>query len=852
MGTVAAMPRLPGRTDAAARRSRHILIVGKVDGWDDLRLRNAALALEDEHTKVTVVVPFSQSAPPLATVGGVQVRGCKVSLPSTARRRGEDPAPGVAPPAVRRLEERDRVVRRARRTIALSRFLGRRAAGSIDAVWRACEGSSGSRGRSSSEPVLRLQERDRAVREARQRLDIAQGIRSFAPLRAQSGSLAVWRTRRTINRSLRPVLRRLSPDAIYVFEVRAIDAVTHVVRRRKRRWRPCVLALDLQRWPSTQISRRVVARALGEAQLVTVEAAWVGDGVRASGAGRVKVVSSAAPPLGPSPRTVRGAIGATDTERVVAVLCVPGREDEAIGLADFVGRSTDYRSVMLRAPSCGEAKVRGAVVSSLTRPHPDLLAAFLRGLDGVIHVGADDAAESSQADLVSALQAEVPLVCVDAARTLHDLGLGGRGVAHAAHPDGRLVTRSLDLLAAAGRPSTHALADHADGPMGWDVQIDAIRAAWSLPVARRADRSRPRLGIGPRNGNGQAWAWAEALRRNSDALDVEVFAAEFDTGALAMRFPADHRIPISSWKSPSWQTWWARYVLRNFSHVMIEQALTCCGWLHGKLYSEELPMLEARGIKVGLVFRGSEIRDPALHASRHRWSPFTNPDDPLTQRLQEFVGLTREPLEGLNGSVFVTTLDLLDHVPRARWLPQVLDLDVWTPGAAALARAVPRVLHAPSQEQMKGSHYVDDVCSRLADEGRIEYIRLRGVPYAEMPALIASADVVIDQLALGSYGVLALQALASERVVIGHVVDAVRDRLHGSLPIVEAAPPDLEHVLRGALDDREALAEPAAAGRQYVRRYHDGSYSAREILNFIGLDQSAVPGALPSTATTSG
>lgn len=845
------MPRLRGRTDPAARRSRHILIVGKVDGWDDLRLRNAAVAFDDEHTQVTVVVPFSREAPPLAAVGGVQVHGCKVSLPSAARRRGENPARQVASPAVRRLADRDRVVRRARRIIALSRFLGRRAARLIDAVWRARGDPPRTHASPSAEPVGRLRERDRVVRESRQRLDKAQRTGSFNRLRGRGGSLTAWRTRRSLNRSLRPVLRRLSPSAIYVFETQAINVVSTLVRRRKRRGRPCTLGLDLQRWPPTQSSRRIADKVLGEAQLVTVEAAWVRDGLRGSGARRVEVVSSAPPPLGPTPRTARGAIGATDRERVVAVLGALGREADAIGLAEFIARTTDYRAVLLRAPLHEGAKLRGGLVHTLTRPHPDLLAAFLRGLDAVVHVGADDATESAQADLLSVLQAEVPLVGVDAARTLHDLSLGGRGVAHAARPDGRQVTRELELLGAARHPATLA-ADPCKGLVDWDVQIDAIRSAWALPPARRADRSRPRLGIGPRNGNGQAWAWAQAARRTSDALDVEVFAAEFDTGALAMRFPADHRIPISSWKSPSWQTWWARYVLRNFSHVMIEQALTSCGWLHGKLYSEELPMLEARGIEVGLVFRGSEIRDPAIHASRNRWSPFSDSDDPLTRRLQEFVALTREPLESLNGSVFVTTLDLLDHVPRARWLPQVLDLDVWTPGAPALARPVPRVLHAPTQEQMKGSSYVDEVCSRLADEGRIEYIRVRGVPYAEMPAFIAGADIVIDQLALGSYGVLALQALASERVVIGHVADAVRERLQGSLPIVEAAPPDLEHVLRGALDDREAFAEPAAAGRQYVRRYHDGSYSAREILNFMGLDQSAVPGVLPSTPTASG
>jgi hypothetical protein len=379
-----------------------------------------------------------------------------------------------------------------------------------------------------------------------------------------------------------------------------------------------------------------------------------------------------------------------------------------------------------------------------------------------------------------------------------------------------------------------------------------VRSAWALPNTKRSQPVRPCLGIGPRNGNGQAWAWAQAVRDWTGDIDVETFAAEFETGVLAMRFPADHQIPIGSWKARSWQAWWARYVLTTFSHLLLEQALTACGSLHGRLYFDELPMLKARDIEVGLVFRGSEIRDPAAHAARHRWSPFRDPDDPLTRRLQEFVSITRGQLEHFDGPVFVTTLDLLDDVPRARWLPQAIDLDVWSPGPPVLERPVPRVLHAPSREGIKGSRFVDEVCSQLANEGLIDYVRVRGVPYADMPALIANADIVIDQLALGAYGVLALQALASERVVIGHVADNVRTRLPEPLPIVEATPHDLHTVLRRVLDDRSWFSRSAARGRAYVRRYHDGSYSARVILDFVGNDRGKVPGPAPSTAVPSG
>src|SRR3954465_15591274 len=101
---------------------------------------------------------------------------------------------------------------------------------------------------------------------------------------------------------------------------------------------------------------------------------------------------------------------------------------------------------------------------------------------------------------------------------------------------------------------------------------------------------------------------------------------------------------------------------------------------------------------------------------------------------------------------------------------------------------------------MKGSPPVAAVCEPLAEAGLIRYERLRGVPYREMPARIRSADVLVDQFAIGSYGVLALQAMASGRTVVGHVSDRVRARVPDvGLPVVEATPEDLHDVLHGLL-----------------------------------------------------
>ena len=69
----------------------------------------------------------------------------------------------------------------------------------------------------------------------------------------------------------------------------------------------------------------------------------------------------------------------------------------------------------------------------------------------------------------------------------------------------------------------------------------------------------------------------------------------------------------------------------------------------------------------------------------------------------------------------------------------------------------------------------------------IEYRQIVGVPHAEMPEFYAGADIVLDQFTLGSYGVAACEAMASGRLVMGHVDEParaeVRDRTGLDLPV---------------------------------------------------------------------
>jgi len=150
----------------------------------------------------------------------------------------------------------------------------------------------------------------------------------------------------------------------------------------------------------------------------------------------------------------------------------------------------------------------------------------------------------------------------------------------------------------------------------------------------------------------------------------------------------------------------------------------------------------------------------------------------------------------------------------------------------------PVVVHAPSQKWLKGTDRIEPILRRLSGEGVIEYRQVVKVPHASMPGLYAAADIVLDQFALGSYGVAACEAMASGRLVMSHVDDfvrsQVRERTRLELPVHEATLESLETELRRAAADPEAFEALRKAGPAFVDAVHDGRHSAAAIAPYLG------------------
>jgi glycosyltransferase involved in cell wall biosynthesis len=101
----------------------------------------------------------------------------------------------------------------------------------------------------------------------------------------------------------------------------------------------------------------------------------------------------------------------------------------------------------------------------------------------------------------------------------------------------------------------------------------------------------------------------------------------------------------------------------------------------------------------------------------------------------------------------------------------------------------------------------------------------------EAKKIYKEADLIIDQLLLGSYGLFSIEAMAMGKPVLTWISDFMKDKYPDDLPIISANPDSIKDKLKNILDNRDMLLEIGKKGRKYVEKYHDKEIVVKNLIN---------------------
>jgi hypothetical protein len=345
----------------------------------------------------------------------------------------------------------------------------------------------------------------------------------------------------------------------------------------------------------------------------------------------------------------------------------------------------------------------------------------------------------------------------------------------------------------------------------------------------------PRLAIGPANYAGQAAQWARAVSEHCQVPAFSFASPPLPWMSQGIGHAVDVVLPAQRLVLPRRRRAEVLQSLTGVTHLAIDGFLSPLEGAGRRSVERELAFWASRDVRVALIAHGSEVRDPDAHLARWDYSFFRETKGLWLTRTRRLSARNRAIAGRVAVPVLVSTPDLLLDLPMAHWLPLVVDVDAWTTSTTPLTTARPVVLHLPSRRHppIKGTRVIDPVLRALDAEGLITYLAPDTVPHAQVPELVGSVDVVVDQIMTGSYGVAAVEAMAAGRLVVGNVSPEVRQLVPDDVPILDAGPDHLEQVLRDIVAQPATYQPTAAAGIAFARRWHDGRAAAQVLADRV-------------------
>jgi Glycosyl transferases group 1 len=216
----------------------------------------------------------------------------------------------------------------------------------------------------------------------------------------------------------------------------------------------------------------------------------------------------------------------------------------------------------------------------------------------------------------------------------------------------------------------------------------------------------------------------------------------------------------------------------------------------------QFPILRATGRKAVFHFVGSDIRG----------------------KTPEQLSYARKADARVVGSY-----DAIRWVPDADVIPPGIDLKRYVPSPGR-AEQRPLVVHAPSRKASKGTEFVEAACAQLP----VDLDVVHGVTHDEAVERYRRADIVVDQLNAGWYGIFAIEAMALGKPVVTFLHDeAVRrtEKAFGvPVPIANATKETLLDVLRPLVEDESERRRRGEQSRAYVEAVHDDEKIADRLL----------------------
>ncbi|MBO8156436.1 MAG: glycosyltransferase family 4 protein [Bacillaceae bacterium] len=246
---------------------------------------------------------------------------------------------------------------------------------------------------------------------------------------------------------------------------------------------------------------------------------------------------------------------------------------------------------------------------------------------------------------------------------------------------------------------------------------------------------------------------------------------------------------------------------------------------------KHLDLLKKHNKKLVLQHRGSEVRKRSLAKKMNPYvtvKPYWNDET----RIDSLLNRLSKTFEHIIVADYELHSYVKDYYKYIHIIPQVIDIRNLKPSYPSPGKLKPLIVHAPSHQGVKGTEYVLNAVKKLQNEGyAFDFKLIEQMNHKKALEYYQKADLIIDQLRIGAFGILSLEGMALGKPVICYIRPDLLKKYPEHLPIVNSSPDTIYDRLKELIMDPAKRYDLGVQGRKYAEKHHNPEKIARYLMN---------------------
>ncbi|HBJ2620838.1 TPA: glycosyltransferase [Clostridium botulinum] len=290
-----------------------------------------------------------------------------------------------------------------------------------------------------------------------------------------------------------------------------------------------------------------------------------------------------------------------------------------------------------------------------------------------------------------------------------------------------------------------------------------------------------------------------------------------------LKYKSDYEIDINSFRNKTEADIEIKKIVPNIIanndifHLHFGTSLT--------LDYSDLPLLKDLGKKVVMQYWGSDVR---MYSKAIKMNPYAiakNMNEELIKRRLEFISKyipdcivdyeLAEYVKDYHSNIYYTRVAI--DLNKYKYIEKVENKKML-------------IVHAPTSAEVKGTKYILKAIEDLKEKYDFDFKLVQGMTHEEAKKIYEEADLIIDQVLCGGYGVFAVEAMSMGKPVICWISDFMKEKYPEELPIISANPENIKEKIEYSIKNKDMLSDIGKKGRKYVEKYHDKEIISKNIL----------------------